>query len=149
MAKPSVYQKFLRAFWARMRSDYPFVVQPKEAICVAIPKSSSYYFGRCPMNGMHILVHIWHNPKPWNAGKFTIDVNISAEYGPAKGFDGSGSYHDGEEGLYRLGTQCLGGDRWWCLRDRDRSLDECFSDGVDNFDPAQEDARYFKGNWRA
>ena len=83
---------------------------------------------------MHVVIDVQHNPKSWNAGKFTVNVNISAEYGPAKGFDGSGSYVRGEEGFYRLGTTCLGGDRWWCLRDRDRSLDASFSQDVDGFD---------------
>ena len=149
MAGSSIYQRFLRVLWTRLNSEHPNVVRPKQSICLAIPKASSFYLGRSPSNGKHVLVHVQPNPKPWKAGQFTINVNVSAEYGPAKGFSAAGSYLDGEEGFYRLGVSCLGGDRWWCLEDRDRSLDATFSTEVAAFDPLQEDARFFKGNWRA
>jgi hypothetical protein len=104
--------------------------------------------GRSPANGKHFILDFQHNPKSWAAGQFTINVHISTEFKPTANFTALTGYENAEDGFYRLGANCLGYDKWWCLRDRDRSIDDVMASTLASFDPAAEDLSFFKGKWR-
>jgi len=148
MTKASIYQRFVRAVWARLKQDHPFVTRLDRPLCVAIPRSSSFYAGRSPMNGKHFLFDFQHSPKPWQGGQFTINVHISTELEATDNFSAFSGYEDATDGYYRLASACLGFDKWWCLKDRDRSFDDEMRRTLPNFDPAIDDEEFFRQNWR-
>lgn len=148
MPSPSIYQKFLRSAWARIRHDYPFVTRFRESFCVAIPKSSSFLLGRSPKNGKFIVLNFQHHPKAWGTGQFTVNVHISTELVPTKRLAATSGYQDAEDGYYRLAPECVGYDKWWCLIDRDRSEDDDMSEFDSAFDPTEADREFFENKWR-
>lgn len=148
MVTASIYQQFLQAVWQRFRRDYPYVKRFSEASPLSMPKRSSFLIGRSPIYDKYLALHFQYNTKQWGAGQLTINVAIFREFSQIDSLPHFQDYSLAEDGTYRLGAECHGYDIWWCLKDRDRSFDAQMQEILRNFDPGQQDRKFFDGKWR-
>jgi hypothetical protein len=148
MATASLYQQFLRAVWKQLKRNYPFVRRFDKAISVSIPKSASFFLGKSPLYDKYVILDFQHNSKSWGPGQFTINVRILSDLSKIDSLKHFQDYRQAEDGNYRLGGEYYGYDRWWCLKDRDRTFDEQMKGILKNFDPQHEDQKFFEGKWQ-
>jgi hypothetical protein len=116
MAQKGPFELFLPTFWRHVSTRHDFVARPAQSLCAAVPKSCSFHLGVSPRFGKHVLIHLQHSSKAYDAGEFCINVHVSQHLAPAKPWLGStSSFGAFDDGFYRLSACVEGKDRWWCL----------------------------------
>ena len=118
MSEKGHFQRFLRFAIPGLVEKHPFLSRLKESLGSDLPKVSSLNLGESPASGKNLVINFQHNSKPWAAGQFTINVNVSDGLVVAEDFSPElGSLYQFQSGYYRLGPDSGGKDRWWCLKE--------------------------------